>query len=165
MFRKSFDRSMLENVKERPIVCVHACTEQSLCTQLAFMRAWPAFMRTWTCSCIHVSILESMHTQFPTCIRALGACILRHGATCTFLLSRTLFLNPASSISYSNANITPFLHPFVGFVPIFRQGTHGCVVQGPYCRNKGLYSCSEFQADYSFATEEVCQCHSGAYFG
>ena len=115
---------MLENVKEQPIVHVHVCTDSSLCTQLAFMRAWPAFMRTWTCSCVRVSVLESIRTQFPTCIRTPGACIRRHGVACTFLQSRTLFLNLASSVSYSNANLTPFLHPFVGFVPIFRQGKH-----------------------------------------
>ena len=124
MFRKSFNRSMLENVKERPIVYVHVCTDSSLCTQLAFMHAWPAFMRTRTCSCVRVSVLESIRTQFPTCISAPGACIRRYGVACTFLQSKTLFLNLASSISYSNANLTPFLHPFAGFVPIFRQGRH-----------------------------------------
>ena len=53
--------------------------------QLAFMRAWPAFMHTWAYSCIRVSILKSMRTRFPTYIRTPSACIRKHGATCVFL--------------------------------------------------------------------------------
>ena len=61
MFRMSFNRSMLENVKQ-PTICVHAYMDSSLHTQLSFMRVLPAFIRTQTYSCVHVSALEFTRT-------------------------------------------------------------------------------------------------------
>ena len=46
MFRVSFDRSTLENVEERPAVCVHAYADLSLRMWLAFMHVRLGFMHT-----------------------------------------------------------------------------------------------------------------------
>ena len=158
MFRMSFDWSILENVEEQHTICVHAYADSSQRMQLVFMHMRRAFMCTWTYLCVHISVLKSICTWFPTYIRPPHAYVCRHEAACAFLPSGTLFLTPVSSISYPNANLRPFFHLFVGFVPIFRQGkhqSHGGVVQGPYCRNEGLYSCSGFWADCLFATKKV----------
>ena len=75
MFRVSFDRSMLENVEERPIVCVHAYADSSLRTRLAFMRVRLGFM----------------HTQTYSCVRMLSAHIRRHEPACICCQLRTIF--------------------------------------------------------------------------
>ena len=91
MFRMSFDRSMLENVKEQPTVYVHAYTDSSLHMQLSFMCVLPAFMRTRTYSCIHISVLEFTRMWFPTCVSVPRAYVRRHGFACACRQSRTLF--------------------------------------------------------------------------
>ena len=67
MFRVSFDRSMLENVEERPTVCVHAYADLSLCTRLAFMCVRLGFMHTQTYSCVRVPSAH-IHRHEPACI-------------------------------------------------------------------------------------------------
>ena len=91
MFRMIFNRSMLENVKEQPTICVHAYMDSSLHTQLSFMRVLLAFIRTRTYSCVHVSALEFTRTQFPTCVSIPSAYVRKHRSACACHQSRTLF--------------------------------------------------------------------------
>lgn len=42
-------------------------------------------------------------------------------------LVRNAILTPVSFVSYPNAILTPFFHPFIEFAPIFRQGSTNCV--------------------------------------
>ena len=82
MFRKSFDRSMHENVEERPTVYVHLYAESSLCTQLAFMHAGLGYIHTWTYSCVCVYVLEFMRMQFTSCVHVPSPYIRRHEPMC-----------------------------------------------------------------------------------
>ena len=102
--------------------CIHACTTR-LCVYADL------FMRTHICSWV-------MRTQFPTYVHVPPI--------------RNPILNLVSSVSYPNANLTPFFSSFCRLCPHFPTYVH-------------LYS--RLQVDYLFTTREVYQCHSSIDFG
>ena len=79
MFRMIFDQNVLITVEEKLSAWVCAYVAIGLLTQLVLMRMQLVFMRTWTCSCVRVFVLQFIWMQVPICVRMPSACVRRCG--------------------------------------------------------------------------------------